>query len=726
MPTALAAGEGGTAQPSEPLFIAQIVVLLLVGRLLGEGMQRIGQPAIMGQLLAGILLGPSVLGAALPDLQHVLFPSAAGQKTMLDAVSQLGILLMLLLTGMEMDLALIGKMRRAAFSISIAGIAVPFLAGAALGELLPAGLLPRPELRLITSLFLGTALAISSVKIVAVVVQDMGFVRRRVGQLIIASAIIDDTIGWIVIAIIFGLALHGGVEPLPILFSIVGTLLFLGASLTLGQRIVSAVIRRVNDHFVSEFAVVTAILVMMGCMALMTSAIGVHSVLGAFVSGVLIGRSPILTEHIRERLRGLTVGLFMPVFFGTAGLSADLTVLRDPALLLVAAGLVVIASLGKFAGAYVGGILAQLPGRESLALACGMNARGSTEVVIATIGLSMGALSQTLYSMIVAMAVVTTTAMPPMLRWALGRLPISREEQERLAREEVEAKGFVANLERLLVAADRSANGLLASRLAGLLSVARRIPLTVLELAGGTSSEPALASAASEDVARGAANDAATAKQDEAPVEPDITARRRDGAPEDAVAREAAKGYDLLFVGLDDEPAAESGAEGRLPRLATSFAGPVCIVEARGSHATDPVGGGMAMLVPVSGTTESRRALELAIALAQVGSGSVTLLYVEPPHPRSGRGSFQRSLFGAEGMELREAVHLAEQYNVRARAVSREGVDVDDAIVAEAAHGGHDLVLLGVRPRSSDTRFYGVVAAEVLGRAPCSVVLVSG
>jgi Kef-type K+ transport system membrane component KefB/nucleotide-binding universal stress UspA family protein len=699
---ALAAGET-PAPPSEALFIGQIVALLVVGGLMGEGMQRIGQPAIMGQLLAGIFLGPSVFGAILPDIQHHLFPPVAAQKAMLDAVSQLGITLLLLLTGMEMDLALIAKMRRAAASISIAGIAVPFIAGALLGEFLPDSLLPKPELRLITSLFLGTALSVSSVKIVAAVVRNMGFMRRRVGQLIVAAAIVDDTLGWIIIAVIFGLALHGGVEPWSILISIAGTLLFLVISLTLGQRIVSISIRWVNDRFVSEFPVITAILAIAGCMALITSAIGVHTVLGAFVAGILIGRSPILTHHIRERLQGLTTALFMPVFFGAAGLSADLTALRDPKLLLVAIGLVAIASLGKFGGAFLGGSIASLPSRESLALAFGMNARGSTEVVIATIGLSMGALSQTLYSMIVAMAVITTTAMPPMLRWALARLPISPEEKERLALEELEAKGFVASLERLLVAADKSANGQLASRVAGLLSVSRGMPLTVLEVESGDRSAPVTL----EEAARGGATAAVATNTDKKPAEPDITTRR--------------KGYDLLFVGLDDATSTTGSAQ-----LAASFVGPVCVVEARGIHAMDAVGTALNMLVPISGTPESHRALEIAVALARAGSTTITLLFVEPPARRSSSHAFGQRLLGARGMDLREATHFADQYNVRTRRVSRSGVAVEDAISHQIGRGHHNLVLLGVRPRSSDVSFYGTVASEVLGRAACSVMLVSG
>src|SRR5262249_24395034 len=152
---------------------------------------------------------------------------APEQKAMIDAVSQLGILMLLLLTGMETDLALARKVGRATISISIAGVSVPFLCGFALDQLLPDAILPAPEKRLITSLFLGTALSISSVKIVALIVREMNFMRRNVGQIIVASAIIDDTIGWIIVAITFGLAEHGTVDAASLARSVIGTALFL-------------------------------------------------------------------------------------------------------------------------------------------------------------------------------------------------------------------------------------------------------------------------------------------------------------------------------------------------------------------------------------------------------------------------------------------------------------------------------------------------------------------
>jgi Kef-type K+ transport system membrane component KefB/nucleotide-binding universal stress UspA family protein len=718
---ARAAGEVPAA-PSEPLFVAQIILLLVVGRMLGEVMQRIGQPAIMGQLLAGILLGPSVLGAVLPQVQHAIFPSGNGQRIMIDGVSELGILLLLLLTGMETDLALIVRLRRAAASVSIAGIGVPFGCGVLLGAFIPQAMLPRPELRLITALFLGAALSISSVKIVAAVVHDMNFMRRTIGQLIVASAIIDDTIGWIVISVIFGLALHGRVEVVPLGLSIVGTAVFLALSLTLGQRAVAAVMRWTNDNFISELPVITAILVIMGVMALITNLIGVHTVLGAFVAGVLVGRSPILTQHVHDQLRGPIVALFMPVFFGIAGLTTDLTVLRDPALLSVAGGLILIASLGKFGGAFLGGTLAGLSRRECLALGCGMNARGSTEVIFATIGLAMGALNQTLYTMIVAMAFVTTMAMPPMLRWALARLPISPEEADRLAREAIEAKGFIGNLERLLVAVDHSANGRFAARLGGIVSAWRRIPITVLELAQPA---PAGVAASPETVAKDAAETTAT-EGETSPAAADVTTRRqRNVAASDAIASEARKGYGLLMIGVDETTGADGGFHGELAGLGAGFDGPLAVVVARGAARQDPVASGLDILVPITGTQETRRALEVALALARAGTAPLTLLHVVPTSD-AWRGNLTTRLRQADGEVLKQAVGIAEHYQIETRSVVRRGISVEDAIIDQLQRGRHDLVVLGVRARSGETLFFGKVAAEVMERSPASVMLISG
>jgi Kef-type K+ transport system membrane component KefB len=196
IPTSAAAAiSSSNIESRDALFFAQLGLLLLVGRLLGEAAHRLGQPSVIGQLLGGLLLGPSLFGLFLPDAQHFLFPASGAQKSMIDAVAQLGILMLLLLTGMETDLQLVRRVGRAAITVAAAGVALPFVCGFALGEFIPVEFLPRPDARLVTAIFLGTALSISSVKIVAMVVREMNFMRRDLGQVIVASAILEDTMG---------------------------------------------------------------------------------------------------------------------------------------------------------------------------------------------------------------------------------------------------------------------------------------------------------------------------------------------------------------------------------------------------------------------------------------------------------------------------------------------------------------------------------------------------
>lgn len=723
---ALAAGEPGRG-PSEVIFIAQILALMVVGRLLGEAMLRIGQPAVMGQLIAGLLLGPSLFGLLLPDIQHALFPRTPEQKAMIDAISQFGILLLLLLTGMETDLKLVRHTGRASLYASLMGIVVPFALGVAVGEMLPDEMLPDPDNRLITSLFLGTALSIASVKIVAMVVREMNFMRRVVGQVIIASAIIDDSVGWIIVSIIFSLALHGGIEAGAVVQSVVGTFIFMVASLTVGRRVVFFTIRWVNDYFLSEFAVITAILIIMGAMALTTHFIGVHSVLGAFVAGILVGESPILSRHIDEQLRGLITAFFAPVFFGVAGLSADLSILANPKMLMLTAGLILIASVGKFSGAFLGAELGGLTRREGLALACGMNARGSTEVIIATVGLSIGALTQDLFTMIVAMAVITTMAMPPTLRWALARIPMRKDEKQRLEREEMEAKGFVPNLERLLLAVDESANGKFAARIGGIIAGSRGMPTTVMHIKTGRKTGKAAAEAAKEharetgltvqEVAGQVSGDEGDAEKSERRI--DVSTKVETSPRTKAIEQEAQKGYDLLIIGLEQMSRGKHEFHDHVTAIAAGFEGPLAVAEARDVHLKQPVDGRLSILAPVNGTATSRRAAEVAIVLAKASKAPITALYVAPGSKKPSRSrQYEEAI-------LKDIVMLAESYNVTIRTAVRVDMAAGDAIIKETASRRHNLVVLGVGRRPGDKLFLGDTAAALLAKSDKSLLFVA-
>ena len=693
-----AGGGGGKAGgigsgSTEAIFVAEIVLLMVVGRLLGEVMLRIRQPAVIGQLLAGLLLGPSVLGLLWPSAEHLIFPHDPAQKSMIDAVSQLGILLLLLLTGMETDLALVKRARGAAMAISLTGIAIPFICGVGLGEVMPDSLLPPGVNRLVASLFLGTALSISSIKILVMVVREMNFMRRNLGQVIVASAIIDDSVGWVIIAITFGIAQHGSVDPVPLAITIGGVIAFLAFSYTIGRWLVFTAIRLVNDTFKSEFAVITAILVIMGVMALITNALGVHTVLGAFVAGVLIGESPILTAHIKEQLRGIVFAL----------------------------SLVAIASVGKFGGAFLGGTLGGLSRKESLAVGCGMNARGSTEVIVATIGLSIGALSQNLYTMIVAMAIITTMAMPPMLRRALRALPISKAERERLEREELDERGFVSNLERLLLMVDDSNTGRFASHLAGLIAGGRGMPLTLVPLMakaknGQQNKEGEQAKKDAEPHARaikeGAKEgaEAATEKNEDKPRKVEIVTETKPQAQREIAGDAKSKAFDMLFIGIAKSRTPGGAFTKKLTDLVADFEGPFAVLVTANGEAKLKEGSNI--LVPVSGSDVSRRGAEVAFAIARPKKASVMAIYV------SSQAGVRKSRIPTmvrrnEAAVLKDITQLGERYETKVKtAIARN--EIAQTPILKEAQKRHDLIVMGVNRRPGEALFFGNTAAALL------------
>jgi nucleotide-binding universal stress UspA family protein len=498
--------------------------------------------------------------------------------------------------------------------------------------------------------------------------------------------------------------------------------LFLLVSLTAGRWLVFQLIRWTNDTFVSEYAVITTVLIVMCFMALITQAIGVNTVLGAFVAGVLVGESPILSREIQDGLRGLITAFMMPIFFGLSGLSADLTILRDPTFLLLAVGLVAIASIAKFAGAFAGGRIGGLNVRESLALGCAMNARGSTEVIVASIGLSMGMLTQNLYSMIVAMAILTTIAMPPMLRWALSRLPVVAEERRRLETEDLDAKGFVSRFERLLIGADDSANGRLASRLAGFVAGHRGIPATVLQLETKNGSsridtggkDPSLKQVAA--VGAEAGQRAAAGKEEDRPSKAEISGRTEVEKGEVAVAKEAVKGYDLLFVGLRKMTRADGTFSAEVNRMAREFDGPLALVMAGEQRETIVDAAERNILVPVNGTKASRRGAELAFALASPKSTRITALHVSERTRVPDR---------TEKAVIADVTTLATRYGFMDIATPvHTKAPPDKAILAEAKRIGAGLIVLGASRRVGDTLFLGQTVETVLQAWRGALVLV--
>ena len=751
---AAAAGHG---EQRATIFFAQILLLVAVGRLLGEWMQRIGQPAVIGQLLAGIILGPSVFGTIWPSGQQAIFAPNASDRQMLNAVSELGVLLLLLLTGMETDLALVRRVRRTALITSAAGIVIPFACGYVLGEMLPDSVLPDPNQRLLTSLFLATALSISSVKIVAAVLREVDYLRRNLGQVILAAAILDDTIGWTILAFIGGLAAQGRIVIGPVLFSVLGTAAFLAFCFTIGRRWVARIIRWTNDHFVIEMPVISIILIIMLALALVTNFIGVHTVLGAFVAGIMIGQSPILTKHIEEQLRGLIVALFMPIFFGVAGLAIDLKVLSDRHLLGLALIVIGIASIGKLGGCYLGSRLARLNHPEALAVGFAMNARGSTEVILATIGLTMGVLNQQLFTVIVLMAVVTTVCMPPLLRWALARVPIRDEEQARLETEAAEEKDVLPKLERVLVGLDGGDNGRLASRLAGWLVGARHLTATVMD-AGSAANGSGPTSSASQGVIEAAETAAhaveakgkphATETKNKARDPLDAAAKgvkaernpvrklvsilllkahddKTDDACAEAILSEAKNGYGLLFLGLGAGSMATTHTfSPAIEKIVREFAGPIAIAIHCGVHNAPSDAPLEKILIPMIGVDYSRFGAEVAVAIAKGCGATITALNISAPPPENELLRRPNQLLRTGRALLGDIVALGEREGVRVRSKAFVGPAKESVILRQATLGDHELIVLGTKAWSGDPLHFGHSAEALIANAPCSILIV--
>jgi nucleotide-binding universal stress UspA family protein len=429
-----------------------------------------------------------------------------------------------------------------------------------------------------------------------------------------------------------------------------------------------------------------------------------------------------MSAQIDAHLRGITASLFMPVFFGLSGLSANLTVLADPTLAVLTLALVVAATLGKATGAFAGGRLGGLSQSESVALATGMNARGSTEVVVATIGLSIGAITQNLFTMILTMAVLTTLAMPPTLRWALARLPLREEEKKRLQRETFDALSFLSEMERILVVVDDSANGKLAARLAGLIAGVRGMTVTRLILADPAApaeSAPANGDGLSEIIRSGAR--AAQSKADEEGLV-DLIERRQELPPGEAIAAEARRNYGLMIVGVHPATGPDGDFSEQVSLMAKGFTGPLMIVAARGPHQSAPSDAPLKLLVPATGSEVSRGGIEMGLVIGKAAGSPITVLTVSPPEMPD--LPVRQDARQRDAIETgREAKSLAEAANHPLRVMQRTAQSPLQAILREAHRGGFGLILLGASRRPGETLSLGKLSSQLLQTSERSLAL---
>ncbi len=404
-----------------------LVTLLLAARVLGYLAGRLGLPAVVGELLAGVLLGPSLLAHLLPGVAGLLLPSDAGEMHLIDAVGQLGVLLLVGITGAHLNLGLLRTHRRAVVTVSLGGLLLPLACGLGLGLVLAAPAGDAIADRLVFALFLAVAMGVTALPVVAKALTDMGLLHRTVGQLILMAGTVDDAACWFLLSLLTT-SVTVGLSAGAVAGAAAAVAGFVLVAATLGRVAVRAVLRRAaRSDGPGPTVAATVLVVLTG--AATTHALGMEAVFGAFVAG-LLARPP---DPARlAPLRTVVLAVLAPVFLASAGLRMDLTALRDPGLAFTALAVVAVAVGGKFAGAYLGARLGGLSGSAGLAIGAGMNARGVVEVVLAMVGLRLGVFDADMYTVVVLVAVVTSVMAPPLLRSALRRVPLDQEERRSL------------------------------------------------------------------------------------------------------------------------------------------------------------------------------------------------------------------------------------------------------------------------------------------------------
>ncbi|MFW5943468.1 MAG: cation:proton antiporter [Chloroflexota bacterium] len=704
------------------VLLFQVALLLFSARLLGEFAQRLGQPAVVGEILAGILLGPSVLSSLIPALGAWIVPQTDVQGYLLEVISLVGAIFLLLITGLETDLALVRRHARTAIGVSYGGIIATFTSGFLLGQYLPDFLLGDPDQRLVFALFVATAMSISAIPVIAKVLMDLNLMRRDIGQTIIAAGMSDDTTGWILLSVVAGLAAGEAVTAGSVL-AIVGSVLgFLVLSFTLGHWLVKRLLDYVQDEVISQDRLLTLVVVLTFTWGAITQALNLEAVLGAFVMGILFGQMPRLPDHVHHQLESIALGVFSPIFFAVAGLKVNLLNLLEPQLLLITLLVIFIATMGKVIGTYFGARV--IGGRDhwtALSFGAGLNARGAMEIIIATIGLSLGILSQDMFSIIVVMAMATSLMAPTALRYVLQKVKPEEQELERLRREEAAAENIVAQTHRVLLPIRRRELGE---------SSVHTVEAKLLERMGKQTDLSITLLNISRDENKKTGSEFLDSIKPLFFGNEVLTKVVASDDPSGVILEEVKKDYDMLVLGASerhrDTSILFSPLVDTLVRLAPTptmvVHGPRQLEDWRPSR----------ILVPTNGTVAARHAAEVGFALAGGEDDMILLLHVL--EEEVGRYDY-REIASREHAQHRremgqqivdELANLADTFGVATETMVAEGRTPEEKIMEVAKSQAMDLVILGTNIRPGSSRLYmGPRVEKILSEAGCPVVVLN-
>ncbi len=399
-------------------FFLQLAIILLTCRVAGWlGRKFLGQPQVVGEMIAGVVLGPSLLGLFFPEFQLALFPKET--RNVLYAGAQLGVGLYMFIVGLTLRLDHFRSKAKSAAAVSAAGIIVPFvLAFIATPWLLEVdGLFAAGISRVDATLFFGACVALTAFPMLARIINERGLANSSLGTLSLTAGAFDDAVSWCVLALV--LATFGGGPGVAVL-AIGGALLYATFMLTIGRRLLAPLGRMVEAEGEMSHNVLAITLALFCLSAFLMDAVGIHAIFGGFLLGACMPRGLFVTE-LQRKTEPLAVVLLLPMFFTYSGLNTRLDMVNSPALLAIALVILVISILAKFGACWAAARLSGEDNRTALGIGALMNARGLMELIIINIGLQKGIIGPTFFAMLVLMAIVTTMMAGPLFERVYGR-----------------------------------------------------------------------------------------------------------------------------------------------------------------------------------------------------------------------------------------------------------------------------------------------------------------
>ncbi|MXZ67657.1 MAG: hypothetical protein F4Z17_01350 [Acidimicrobiia bacterium] len=724
MVVVLAAAGSGTLDEHQVLvFLMQLALLVGAARLLGGIANKLRQPPVVGQILAGVLIGPSVLGNLYPDVFDWLFSdSTAG--SVVYGVAWLAVIMLLVVIGYETDLGLILRIRRAAVNVSAGGLLVPLAVVGVVALLTPSSFIGDAG-RGLYAAFMALALSVAALPVVAKILADLGMLRRNFGQVTLAVSMTMDSVGWLILAGLAGIA-RDGFRVSDLLASLGGLVLFLVLAATVGRWALDQAMRLALRRGRNLPAALTVSLVAAIGGGAVTQALGLEAILGAFIVGIILATLRYQVGAVRHVLETVTDSFFAPIFFAFSGLRVDIALLASPSAIIWTVVLIVIAVAAKVTGAYVGARRSGLSSGEGLALGSGLSALGAMGIVVALVGLSLGVLSDTGYTVIVVAAIVTSLIAPIMLRVAVRGMEAGEEEQARLESEAIRSQAQILGSKRLLLPTRGGANSVYAAhQLKVLFPDAEVTVLTVADRPSGWRKR-LLGDSVEEDAGPG------EVIRTLGPDRCRLIRRRTD--PAEAILREAALGYDMVVLGATETTDASQVFSTVIDRVLARLELPTLIFRYPGpgdqGALPDPESLTVrTVLLSVESNRASRAAEEVAYSLAAHNDGSVLALhliaetrdaafYLDPS------SSSQNHRAGLELVE--ESVSFGERLGARVNAEVKPVTRPAGALVEAANTGSLDLLVMGATNRPLSRRpFFGYDISHVIRHVAIPMVMVA-